>query len=634
MVAACSYDEPSAIDGGISGSPGQISIVSGDQQRGAVGEPLAQPLVVLIADLDQRPIENLTVDFTVVDGAGTLSTTTLRTDVQGLAQAVLTLGTKVATNTVEVRASGLASEPVTFTATAVAAAPATLVKVSDDQFGTVTSPLVSPLVVKLEDRFQNPIANERIDFSVVANNGLLSPSMVMTDADGFASTGLTLGSMAGDNTVEARAAALPGTVVTLRATGVAGEPAALAVTSGNNNQSAVAGTMLAEPFVVTALDSSNNPRPGTTVTFVITAGNGALPTTSTFATGADGRAQITLTLDTRVGTNTVEARSGTLAPAVFSATGVVGAPAKFSAVSGNAQPNIVAGNVAAPLVVLVTDVNDNPVPNLAVGFSVVGGGGSVSPSAPTTSSLGRAQAIVTTGTTVATNTVHATVAGLPTIAFTTTTIPGPPTHFVGLTAIPANATVASTVGPIVVQVRDKNSNPVPSVSVTFVVNSGGGSMSSSTVTSDSLGRAQTTWTLGTVAGGNSGLANASGVSQIFFNITGTHDAPFALTKVSGDQQVTICDGEELPNRLVAQIKDRFGNAVTNVGITFTAPTGGCFLVGSSCSSPLTVGVDNGGKAEVRYRTAISGGNGSVATDSIKAQVGSLVTTFTAEVHGC
>ena len=96
--------------------PRTLSGISGDEQKGVAGARLAEPFVVSVLDQNGDPFAGTTVTFTVTAGGGTLSATTVTTDADGRAAAVLTLGNAPGANTVTAAAAGL--EPVTFTAAA------------------------------------------------------------------------------------------------------------------------------------------------------------------------------------------------------------------------------------------------------------------------------------------------------------------------------------------------------------------------------------------------------------------------------------------------------------------------------------------------------------------------------------
>ncbi len=85
-------------------------------------------------------------------------------------------------------------------------------------------------------------------------------------------------------------------------------------------QKGPAGTVLAQPFVVSVRDENGEPYAGATVTFVVTAGGGALSVTAD-TTDASGNAATTLALGTQPGTNTVVATVADLEPVAFTAIG-------------------------------------------------------------------------------------------------------------------------------------------------------------------------------------------------------------------------------------------------------------------------------------------------------------------------
>jgi adhesin/invasin len=616
FAASCGAVTPS------DGEAARITIVSGDAQTAAVGERLADPLVVVVTDQDYEPMENMNVDFKVLEGGGTLSTQTVRTDSLGHAESLLTLGTKAGANVVEVRVQGLAIAPVMLGATAMAGAPTKLVKLTEDQNGTVNMPLVNALVVRLDDQYDNPVANQPITFSVMTNNGSLSTTSLMTGADGTASTQLTLGSAAGANAVEARSSAVPGGVVLFTATGFA-DSATRLVDNTVGTMTGIAGSALSAPFVVTALDASGNPVPGTAITFAVTAGGGTLSTV-TIATDLDGRAVTTLTLGKSVGVNTVEARSGSLTAVAFTATGIAGTATKVIAISGGVQSGIIAGAQAAPLIALVTDANDNPVSGVSVTFT----GGNVSPANAQSGANGRVQTMLTTAPLVGTNTIYASATAATSALFSVTTMPGAATQLVGLNTVAGSATVASTLQ-IDVQARDQNGNPVPGVAIAFAAS--GGSATASSPTTDAQGRVQASWTLPTAMGGYALSALSGSLPSLSWNVAATADAPASLT-TTGDGQVTICDGDPLASPFVVTVFDKHGNRVPGTNVAFETSYG-CFSSVTGCPQQATLTTNSQGAASVVFRTGTIG-NGTSMVQSVNARVGGLLKVFNTTVNGC
>ena len=97
--------------------PTTLEYVSGDNQSGLTGETLMQPFIVEVHDQYDDPMEGVTVTFVVSIGGGSLSDTSVDSDINGLARSTLTLGNDPVTNTVEVGVEGIA-ETVTFRAVA------------------------------------------------------------------------------------------------------------------------------------------------------------------------------------------------------------------------------------------------------------------------------------------------------------------------------------------------------------------------------------------------------------------------------------------------------------------------------------------------------------------------------------
>lgn len=209
-------------------------VVSGDGQTGTVGQDLAAPFVIGVADsLDNAvAIAGIDVTFEIVAGGGSLEgagTAVVQTDDAGQARATLTLGTSAG----EYRVSASVANPVgtvaEFVASGVAAAPATLTEVSgNSQEAGAGSALPSPFVVVVRDGYGNGASGQDVAFTVTAGGGQLDGATTVTvqsDGLGHAAATLTLGPVVGDpNTVEVSSVGLTGSPITFSA--VALEPVA------------------------------------------------------------------------------------------------------------------------------------------------------------------------------------------------------------------------------------------------------------------------------------------------------------------------------------------------------------------------------------------------------------------------
>ncbi len=182
-------------------APTTLDKVGGDEQQGASGSPLAAPLVVSLLDQAGSPMAGVAVTFAVTAGGGTLSAATATTDARGQAATTLTLGRTPGPNAVEVTVAGLA--PVTFTAVGIAV-PRSLAKLSGDGQLAAGGALAEPFVVSVLDQNGEALPGVAVTFAVTAaGDGTLSAAADTTDAEGLASTTLTLGEELGPITVEA-----------------------------------------------------------------------------------------------------------------------------------------------------------------------------------------------------------------------------------------------------------------------------------------------------------------------------------------------------------------------------------------------------------------------------------------------
>jgi hypothetical protein len=203
----------------------------------------------------------------------------------------------------------------------------------NNQTGTQGQPLANPLTVKVTDGSGNPISGTSVTFSVTAGGGSLSVAQVVTNAQGLAASTLTLGPVAGSNTVTASSGTLGGSPVVFTAIGQIPQqnPAATLSAISGNSQAGAVGKTLAAPLVVKVTDVNGNPISGVTVTFRVTGGSGSLNTTQV-NTDAGGLASAQFTLGATTGVSSVTASSGTLAgsPITFTATARAAAAASVN----------------------------------------------------------------------------------------------------------------------------------------------------------------------------------------------------------------------------------------------------------------------------------------------------------------
>ena len=275
------------------GVPKTLEIVSGDDQEGLPGAALDKAFVVEVRNQSDKPLPEVQVTFSVTNGGGTLSATSVTTDANGRAESRLTLGPNPGTNTVTVSVTGI-QEGQTFTAEGIRI-PKTLDIISGkDQEGLPGAALEKPFVVEVRDQTEKPLPGVEVTFTVSSGGGTLSATSVTTNSNGRAESTLTLGPNPGTNTVTVSVTGIQeGQTFTAEGVRI---PKTLEIVSGEN-QEGQPGTALENPFVLEMRDQADKPLPGVEVTFSISSGGGALSANSV-TTDSNGRAESTLTLGT------------------------------------------------------------------------------------------------------------------------------------------------------------------------------------------------------------------------------------------------------------------------------------------------------------------------------------------------
>lgn len=258
-------------------------------------------------------------------------------------------------------------------------------------------------------------------------------------------------------------------------------------------------------------------------------------------------------------------------------------PATASAISGTGQTATVGTAVSSAPSLKVLDEKGEPFAGLPVTFTVTGGGGSVTIGSTTTSTTGVASVgSWTLGTTAGTNTVIGTPEGLSAVTFTATGTAGSPTTItVNAGESQAGIVGADVAAPPSVLLEDSYHNPVPQVSVTFEVTSGGGTVSGGTATTNSSGIAAVgSWTMGTLPGTNTLQATYTGLTPISFSATAEADVPAVVNLLSGDGQAATV-GTQLPVLPTVEVTDQYANVLEGVGVVFAVASGGGTISGES-----------------------------------------------------
>jgi 5-hydroxyisourate hydrolase-like protein (transthyretin family) len=298
--------------------------------------------------------------------------------------------------------------------------PTTLSIVSGDAQTLDAGATSAALTVQVLDQNSDPMEGVTVTFTGSGVAHTLSGQSASTGSNGQASVTVTAGDAAGAITVEA---AVSGLDVTFNLD-VEIPPTATSLTIVSGDGQALDFEAVSEALVVEVLDQNDAPMEGVTVTFT---GSGASHTLSagTAETGADGRAEITVTAGTTEGAIEVEAAVAGLDVVVFNLTvEQVLAPTTITVVSGDAQ-SLDFNEVSAPLVVEVLDQNNDPMEGLTVTFAGTGVDHSLSAETAATGADGRAEITVTAGVVDGTIEVEASAGELTPVVFGLTVVDGP-----------------------------------------------------------------------------------------------------------------------------------------------------------------------------------------------------------------
>jgi hypothetical protein len=570
---------------------------------------------VRVADAQNKPISSYPVNFIIKQGNGKINGSTqaaIITDANGEAKAFPVLGaTPGALNKFEASITynnqTLPAQPISFTVRAANLKQMSAVSGSG-QTGNTCEPLAQPFKVKVIDSLNVGVGGQAVKFTVMAgggNFGGINAKNFFTDSLGVASATLTLGDKAVANQATAgMASALPGSPQNFTATAKLGGASVLRKFAGDSLSSAV-NTVL--PIVARVTDKcAANGIPNITVTFIVKAGGGKVNGKDTVmvVTNAEGKAQVSWLLGPLAGkfNNKLEARASfnnnalINSPAAFVATATASGARSMNIQAGNQQSGRAGDKLANPLVARVIDGTNgvgNPVPGHRVRFVVMRGGGKFSTGSKdttvTTDANGAAKVFWVLGGAIGTNAqeVRASAANNSggnlensPLIFTANVNGSDPSAegsvFQVNSAVPVPADGA-TKCKVTVSVRDRFSNPVRGLAITFMVSGGPNFIVQPSALTDSLGRASCTFSstkaeMKTVTAKILGGIDLNKGIDILFTPTQARN----ISLVTGNNQAGNVQAA-LPKPLSVKIGDQYSNGVPNYEVKFTVKSEGRIL---------------------------------------------------------
>ena len=559
-------------------------------------------LIAQVRDVSNNPVLNQVVLFQVSPSTPgiALSSAFAATDVYGNAQVTFTAPTVTGSYVVNASVYGLPIAQATFLiyvgggTTPTPTGTGMQVLSGNGQIVSVLAPTTPrPLTVVVRDASGTRVPGVIVTWQVSSGTaGILTPTSY-TDINGQAAT-----------LVAGNTAAFPGIPyqsATITASSVYGSVSfvvtALGLLPGGLPVSANAyllspttdtvltgksGQTLPNAIQVQVITSSGLPIPNVglevTANTDPTVGPVASCATPNILTDANGGAKCDLFFGRTTGDGILTVNVGSVLVRNLNFSVTPGDPASIVVIQGDGQSGNAGQTLSQNLVAEVRDASGNPLQGVGVlwEFGTQGTGARLSSASQVSDSNGRVSAGVTLGTVpgdlivrvragsnasvVATFTLHLTVA------------------VAGIAKISGDNQTALTGrafgSALVVEVRDAQTRPVPNQSVSFAV-SGPATLSASSVTTDSQGRAQVTVQAGSTGGSITVTATAGGFS-VTFNLTARLPGP-TITAAS------FFNAASMQRGLVP------GGITTIVGTGLATGLDGC-LGSGTITGPLPLGL--------------------------------------------
>ena len=272
---------------------GNLQATGGNGQTVPSLSTAPTPLQVTAKDAyTGAPVAGATVTFKDGGKGGVFSPNVgvVTTDASGHASVSYTVPKTAGTYTIT--ATYPASTTATFTVTVVGGA-ATHIAIfgGNKQVGAQLTAFPLPIVVQLDDVYNNGVPGGTMTFPAPSSSGSFSPVFAVTDSKGRAQTFYTSGTKSGALAITVTSGTLH---QGLSETVNPGPPTALTILSGNS-QKAPAGSALPAKIMAKVTDQYGNGIPGVSVTFNDGGVSGSFAA-SQVVTDAQGRAMVSYTL--------------------------------------------------------------------------------------------------------------------------------------------------------------------------------------------------------------------------------------------------------------------------------------------------------------------------------------------------
>ena len=561
----------------------QLLSQGGNAQSAVVGATLPQPLVVKVAASDGVGVAGVTVSFAVAGGGGSVTSASVVSDANGLAQTTWKLGSSTGSQSVTATAGALSGSPLTFTATAQAASATKLVVTTQPVNGASGSPLGAVVFTAQDDN-----GNVASGFT-----GAVTVAFAANAAGGTLAGTTTVNAVAGVATFSALSVAKAGSAYTLAASAtgltgattsafdiVAGAPAKLVFSTQPAGGSA--NLVMTPLMTVSATDAQGNLTPSftgaVTLSFSVNPSGATLlgPATQNAVAGVATFPAVGVSL-AGTGYQLTAAATGltSATSSLFNISG--GVAANITVSSGGAQTGLVGLALPLPVVVKVADAGGIGVAGVTVNFAAATGGGSISPVSGVSDGAGLVTVTWTLGAAVGAQSITATSTGLTgsplTIAATGTAVV--PT-LVKFTTQPVTTVAGTIMSAIVVTATDAMNQTATTyggnVTLTFGANPGGATLSGTTTVAAVAGVASfNNISLNKAAAGYT-LNAASGT------LTPAVSIAFGVNAVVPGSNIAVSAGNgqsgSVSTLLAMLVTDAFGNPSPGNNVNWAVASGG------------------------------------------------------------
>ncbi len=367
-----------------------LAVVAGIDQSAVAGLALPQAIVVRATNRRGGPASNKLVEFRLSENQGKVHPLAVRTDADGRARAVWTLGKYPGRQTLFASVENVDSALAIVAEAEPVAEDTRIVPLVGTVVGRAGESLAEEVGIRVTDSSGRVLSDVPVRWTVV-DGGSVEAVLARTDSMGLARAKWTLGARTGTQRIRAHVGSGPGSrsivPVTLTATALAGAPAALVVESGDS-QKGIAGEKLRKPIVIRVVDVNGS---GVSDAALELSASAGVASDSVICTDSLGRARIYWTMGRSAGAHSLAVHvEGVkkLVKVVAEAKAASPANLSFDDVIRHAKANRSADRTKK-LYAVVTDLYGNPVPDARVSFSA--SSGTVTPKRAVSDAKGRAE---------------------------------------------------------------------------------------------------------------------------------------------------------------------------------------------------------------------------------------------------